>query len=135
MYVRNDSQHTINVFNSIIEHTTSDILGFFDNGQNNSLMQWDCVFATESASLTGNVGFVSLQDPMFVNKAQSNYRLSPASPAIDACDESTFIGASYPDFDNNNRGIDEPGVPNHLGPFDAGVYEANLDIIFINGFE
>ena len=135
IHLRNASQHTMNVFNSIIDHTSSDILGFFDDGQNNSLIQWDCVFATESASLTGNVGFVSLQDPMFVKKVQSNYRLSPASPAIDACDESAFVGASYPDFDGRDRGFDEPGVPNHLGPFDAGAYETNLDLIFKNGFE
>lgn len=133
--VRNDSQHTLNVFNNIIDHSSSDILGFFDAGQNNSLMQWDCLFTSESASLTGNMGFISLQDPMFVNKVQSNYRLSPASPAIDACDESAFIGASYPDFGGRDRGFDEPGVANHLGPFDAGAYEANLDLIFQNGFE
>jgi hypothetical protein len=131
----NDSQQIINVFNSIIDHTSSDILGFFNNAPHNSLLQWECLFVSEVTSLAGNIGFVSTEDPMFVNKVQSNYRLSPASPAIDACDESAFIGASYPDFDGRDRGIDEPGIQNLFGPFDVGAYEANVDIIFANGFE
>jgi len=132
--VNTAAQNTLNMFNSILSHN-SDILLVFGDNANNNLMQWDCLFLNEVTSLEGNLGYLNISDPMFVNQAQGNYQLSPVSPAIDVCDESAFIGASYPDFDGQDRGIDEPGIQNLFGPFDVGAYEANVDIIFANGFE
>ena len=126
------AEHTLNIHNSIINHQG---LTLEENGTNNNLNGIDCVFLSEQASLTGNIGVLLLSDPGFVDAANGDYHLSANSDAIDLCDESLFDGSSYNDLNGHARGHDDPIVNNFLGPYDAGAYESNNDLIFKNTFE
>ncbi|MHC4735386.1 MAG: choice-of-anchor Q domain-containing protein, partial [Planctomycetota bacterium] len=61
-------------------------------------------------------------DPLFVDADNGDYRLSAASPCIDAA----IDAGVYEDIDGYNRPFDFPGVDNNgqLPNFDMGVYEA-----------
>lgn len=126
------AQHTLNIHNSIINHQG---LTLNENGTNNNLNGIDCVFLSEQASLTGNIGAVLLSDPGFVDAVNGDYQLNSDSDAIDLCDEALFIGASHNDLNGQERGYDDPNINNFLGPYDAGAYEFNNDLIYKNGFE
>jgi len=129
VFLDSDSQHWLSIHNSIIQHQTT-----LDQNQNtNNLIEVDCVFLSEENSLTGNIGAVLLSDPGLVGNG--DYSLSSNSDAIDLCDEQTFVGSSYNDIMGNARGFDDPQVNNFLGPYDAGAFEYNNDVIFTNGFE
>jgi hypothetical protein len=126
------AQHTLNIHNSIINHQG---ITLNENGSSNNIIGTDCVFLSEQASLTGNVGVVLLSDPGFVDAENGDYHLTDESDAIDLCDEQLFIGAGYNDLNGTQRGYDNPNVNNFLGPFDVGAYEFNNDVIFSNGFD
>jgi len=66
----------------------------------------------------GNIG----DEPLFVDAPAGNYRLSPASPCIDAGADAGV----YTDIEGNVRPFDCPGVDNNgdLPDFDIGAYEA-----------
>jgi subtilisin family serine protease len=61
-------------------------------------------------------------DPLFVDTDNGDYRLSAASPCIDA----TIDAGVYEDIDDNIRPFNFPGVDNNgeLPDFDMGAYEA-----------
>jgi len=126
------AQHTINIHNSIINHQG---LTFEEYDAYNNFNSIDCVFLSEQASLTGNIGVKLLTDPGFVNAANGDYQLKSDSDAIDLCDEGLFSGANYNDLNGQARGYDDPNINNFLGPYDAGAYEFNNDLIFKNDFE
>ncbi|KAA3644433.1 MAG: hypothetical protein DWP95_04535 [Proteobacteria bacterium] len=126
------AQHTLNIHNSIINHQG---LTFEEYGVNNNLNSIDCVFLSEQASLTGNIGVKLLTDPSFVDAANGDYQLKSDSDAIDLCDEALFSGANHNDLNGQARGFDDPNINNFLGPYDAGAYEFNNDLIFKNDFE
>lgn len=125
------ASHFLSVHNSIIRNDA--ILD--ERGIQNNTNQFDCLLLTEHQSLSGNLGVLSLQDPLFTDSNNGDYRPTAQSPAIDMCDETTFNGAQFRDLDNQNRGFDDPGQANHLGPFDAGAYEQVDDLIFAHDFE
>lgn len=125
------AQNHLSVHNAIIQHPlTQD-----DNNDSNNIVEYDCVFLSENNSITGNIGIINGNDPLFVDGANGNYQLQDQSPAIDHCDEQTFIGASYADITGQDRGFNDPGVQNFLGSHDAGAYERNDDVIFANSFD
>ena len=126
------AQHTLNIHNAIINHQG---VTLNENGSSNNLIGTDCVFLSEQASLTGNVGVVLMSDPGFVDAENGDYHLSASSDAIDFCDEQLFIGSGYNDLNGKQRGFDDLTVNNFLGPFDAGAYEFNNDEIFSHGFD
>ncbi len=124
----NGSQ-SLNVFNSIIWDT-----GQIYNFNGPTLAQIDCSIVHESTSLSGNIGAILTNDPLFINAAMEDYRPSLASDAIDFCNDTAFP-AGFSDFNNVLRGFDMPSVNNAFGTFDAGAYEYVPAIIFRNGFE
>ncbi len=126
------AENTLNVFNSIINHQG---LTLEENGSINNLNDFYCGFLTERDSITGYVGSMILTSPGFVDAANGDYQLSADSDAIDLCDESQFTGSIYKDLNGQARGYDDPNVNNFIGPYDAGAYELNNDLIFKNSFE
>lgn len=130
IYLENETQNTLSIHNSIIQHQ-GDTLD--QDGNTNNVIQVDCVFLTEQNSLTGNIGTVLLSDPGLVGNG--DYALSANSDAIDLCDEQAFVGSNYSDITGTARGYDDPQVNNFLGPYDAGAFEYNNDVIFTNGFD
>ncbi|WP_154222516.1 hypothetical protein [Marinicella rhabdoformis] len=122
-------RQVLNVFNSIIWDN-----GTIFNFNGPATAQIDCTIVHESASLSGNVGAVLTNDPLFINAAIADYRPSLASDAIDFCDNSLFP-AQFNDMNNNPRGFDMASVNNAFGTYDAGAYEYAPDIIFRSGFE
>lgn len=124
-----DSMQTLNVFNSIIWDQ-----GNVFNFNGNSLAQIDCVVVHESQSLSGNVGAILTNDPLFTNVSEGNFQLTLASDAIDFCANNIFP-SQYKDLNNQHRGVDTISVNNAFGPYDAGAYEYDGDLIFSNGFD
>ncbi len=104
--------------NSIIWNNTS------GNAQTNLACTWtrSCVLQPV-ATFCGT--FPRFSDPLFVNPAAGDYRLQPASPAIDA-GETFFMPADLNiDLDGNDRTFNIPGSTPCSGGncVDAGVYE------------
>lgn len=125
------AQHHLSVHNSIIQHPVIQD----DNEDSNNIVEYDCAFLSEQASIAGNIGLINTNDPMLIDPDNGNFQLSSNSPAIDYCDEFTFIGASFADILGTDRGFDDPGTDNFLGSYDAGAYEYNNDVIFAHGFD
>jgi hypothetical protein len=83
--------------------------------QNSVIQGWDGTFGG-----TDNHGF----DPVF---ADTDGRLSPGSPAIDAGNNALLPAGITTDLDGNPRFVEDPGTPNNgVGPapiVDIGAYE------------
>lgn len=78
-------------------------------------------------------GEVRVGDPAFANPGVGDYRLIPASPAVDACSD---IVEREIDVDAQPRGMDLPLVPDQEGPYDLGAFELQISTeIFADGFE
>jgi predicted outer membrane repeat protein len=73
-------------------------------------------------------------DPAFANPGADDFRLSPASPGIDYCEDSAPPGSIGLDIDHQGRGFDVPAVVDDRGPFDAGADEWRDDL-FRDGLE
>lgn len=74
-------------------------------------------------------------DPLFVDEANGDLHLDPASPAIDYAP-----GTNMPEADDQNRTVDLVDIENEFGPQDLGAYElqtlpAGDDTIFEDGFD
>ncbi|TDR20445.1 hypothetical protein [Marinicella litoralis] len=123
------SIQTLNVFNSII-WDQGNVFNFSGNG----LTQIDCTVVHENQSLSGNVGAVLTNDPLFNNVSEGDFQLTLASDPIDFCDNNLFPN-QHKDLNNQNRGVDTSSVNNAFGPYDAGAYEFDGDLIFSHGFD
>ncbi|WP_099018935.1 hypothetical protein [Marinicella litoralis] len=124
-----DNRQVLNVFNSIIWDN-----GTVFNFNGPATAQIDCSIVHETASLSGNVGVVLSNDPLFINAAAADFRPSLASDAIDFCANDLFP-AQYHDLNNVLRGYDMASVNNAFGAYDAGAFEYAPDIIFRHGFD
>jgi len=106
-------------------------------GGNANNLSIDYVLATEVASLAQG-SHVIQADPLFVNPSQSDYRLQPASPAIDVAPP--VAGDDF-DLDGKARDLDMASVPDLDGVRDLGAYERQArycgadDTMFCDGFE
>ena len=121
---------SLNIYNSII-WDSGDVM--VASGNNNQI-QIDCSVVHENQSLQGNIGPILINDPLFVDAANDDYRLDSNSDAIDFCDQLNYQ-AEHTDMDNQARGVDISSVNNFLGPYDAGAFEYTGDIIFQHGFD
>ena len=106
-------------------------------GGNPNNLTIDYVMSMEVLSLSSGA-HVSQADPLFVNPSQGDYRLQPASPAIDLAP----TVANHPiDLDGNPRDVDIAAMPNLDGVRDLGAYERQLrycgaaDTVFCSGFD
>lgn len=79
----------------------------------------DDVLASEIGSLGSSPSIVSLP-PRFIDPQGGDYRLHPASPAIDF--SGAVLGAGF-DLDGSARAVDLPRVANRNGTVDLGAYE------------
>lgn len=115
---------SLEVDNSVIFNPSVPVLTSVDDAQSS----FDCIVVNENGS-TGFIGLVA--DPLF-RDSSSDFRLGPASQAIDRCADA---GAVLPDSEHQARGQDDPDRPNFLGPYDAGADEAIFgDRIFSDRF-
>ncbi len=90
------------------------------SGSNNisgTACQYTC-----SPSLTSGTGNISA-DPLFVDRAGSNYRLAAASPCVNAGLEESWM-ATASDLDGVNRVL--------AGAVDIGVYEADVHTLTVS---
>lgn len=128
-----DSQQTLNVFNSII-WDDGNILS--SSGDIEAITEFDCSIVHEQQTIEGDGSFLLNNDPRFHNANTGDYRLVDDSPAIDLCDESEF-NHGFNDIINSPRGIDILYINDIFGPYDAGAFAAisqSPDVIFRNGF-
>lgn len=121
----------LNIFNSIIFNLGTVME---QQGSMNNFIQADCSVMHETASLTGNIGLISTANPQFKDALNHDFRVDASSVAVDMCDESLFGGAQFNDVVNVTRGYDTPKA-NLLGPYDAGAYELDGDLIFRSNFD
>jgi hypothetical protein len=126
------NQQELNIYNSII-WDDRDIISF--SGGLAPLISLDSNIVHESQSFQAyNISGNLVQDPMFFNASTDDFHIRLNSSAVDHCDE--FLTQSqYNDLNGKLRGVDEASVVNFNGPYDAGAFEINNDIIFSNGFE
>ncbi|MFK8012808.1 MAG: hypothetical protein AB8B80_12260 [Marinicellaceae bacterium] len=127
-----DSEQSMNVLHSIIDDN-GEILATTGNLAHNIL--WGCLIVHENQSLMGSIFQTFVLNPLLNDIQNDDYRLSSNSPAIDFCDNS-ITQASYNDFNNQPRGIDDEDSQNFIGIYDLGAYEyQNIDLIFRSRFE
>jgi len=66
--------------------------------------------------------------PTFIDSANSDCRLTPGTPGVDAADLASYaaIGGGFFDLSGDDRIIDDPSIPNALPglPIDAGAFES-----------
>ena len=116
----------LDVQNSIVYNDPIPVLATSDG----PAVNFDCVIGNESTSSGGAV--VTL-DPGFRNTGNNDLRLTAGSGAIDRCAD---VGATPTDTEHDSRGIDDPGVADQAGLFDAGADELFLvDALFSDRFE
>jgi hypothetical protein len=77
---------------------------------------------------------IRVGDPRFLAQGAGDFRVAANSPALDSAG---VADAPTLDLDGVTRVIDQPGVPNRLGPMDLGAYERAIDtdVIFVHAFE
>ncbi len=107
-----------------------------------SSANFNCIIASESNSFSSHTSInatdIEVADPVFVDRNAGDYHISAiSSPAVDRCGNAF---AQHTDIDNENRGWNDPSVPNQsavaFNSYDAGADETyGNDIIFKHGFE
>jgi len=86
----------------------------------NSTLALECSDVQGGLAGAGNID----ADPLFVNAAAHDYRLSPASPARNACETGVNMGPSFGDADYLG-GI--PSAPFHLAAIVTGASPIQID--------
>ncbi len=117
---------TINILSSIIEKPFGDF--FQTEGSGDSVIRYDCVLSDRSTSDWGATSVnqsTGERDPLFIDPASGDYRLSDRSPAIDYCDDSNL--PQYTGLDGEGRGFAWTG-PGPFVPPTGAVNGGNYDI-------
>ena len=120
--------NTLNLVGSIVWSPGTLIWRNWDNGP--STVEHDGCLIGHSG--TGLPAGVIVADPML----ESNLTPGIGSPALDVC--GLVGGAPSQDYYGQERGYDQPSIPNLYGPNDLGAVERRTaidDTIFRNGFE
>ncbi len=104
-------------------------------GGSSNIVRFVCnlVHETTSLSVASILQYTYIINPNFVDAINFDYQLANNSQAKDMCQDTSV--ASGNDLNGNYRGYDDVNLDDLQGPFDAGAYEQNLDLIFANGFE
>jgi predicted outer membrane repeat protein len=124
--VRVNSGASLVLYDSIVFNNSGAVLS------NSGTAAAGCLLVNDSAGLPAGATEVTVGDPLFTNAAASDYRLTPASPAVDYCET---LPATPPfDIDLDTRPYDWPGKTALYGPVDLGANELG-NTIFIDGLE
>ncbi|MCK7593051.1 hypothetical protein [Pseudomarimonas salicorniae] len=129
-FVFDDFPEPLDLGGSILWHTGGRVLRA--SGAR-SIDYEGCLLASDTHGLPDPARIIT-GDP----RLDAGFIPSRGSPALDACD--ALPGAESFDYAGRPRGIDQPTVPDRLGPYDLGALEAALlppqgSDIFANGFE
>ncbi len=98
--------------------------------------QVDCTIVQETASVPGTATFVTLvasPAELFELATPTDFRILNPSAAVDYCDTFLYIPTTT-DIEGFDRGVEEPAIPDFLGPFDLGADEWQAGL-FLDGFE
>lgn len=85
----------------------------------------DCVIRSRADAALGDWGMfqvVASPESLFRDVAAGDLHLRAGAPAIDFCDTHFYTPVDL-DFDDDPRGVDQAGVRDSLGPYDAGADE------------
>ncbi len=92
----------------------------------------NCVMVHDASLLLG-INIIEAS-PGFVDRNNRDYHLAANAQAKDVCDDSVSQ-IQFKDIDFEQRGLDDPLLPNIVGTFDVGADEAFVELIFTNSFE
>ena len=129
LFYSTDSAH-YSVYNSILVGDDVSLISLNNNGATAIAY---CTVSTGINDISQlAIGYI-IADPLFVNSAKGDYRITSQSPAVDVCASS---GLGYnSDMDGETRGWDYDSAANNVGmTYDAGADELG-DKIFAHGFE
>jgi len=124
--LRNQSASNVTISNCIFWDNTGPGGTQTPSNQVNNAANVDHSLVMGGFGGTGGIGNVS-GDPQFLNAAAGVYRISPASPAIDAGDSTMVPLGTTADFAGDSRLVDAPSVVDTgVGPapvVDMGAFE------------
>ncbi len=116
----------LRLYSSIVNDPLGAVLNSFGSTTLNCVMVHD-------ASLLLGTNIIEAS-PGFVDRNNRDYHLLANAQAKDVCDNSV-VQSQFKDIDFEQRGLDDPLLPNIVGTFDVGADEAFVELIFTNGFE
>jgi len=116
----------LRLYSSIVNDPLGAVLNSFGSTTLNCVMVHD-------ASLLLGTNIIEAS-PGFVDRNNRDYHLLANAQAKDVCDNSVSQ-SQFKDIDFEQRGLDDPLLPNIVGTFDVGADEAFVESIFANGFE
>ncbi len=120
------SSSELRLYSSIVNDPLGAVL------DSSGMVTLNCVMVHDASLLLGTN--IIQASPGFVDRNNRDYHLLADAQAKDVCDNSVSQSV-YKDIDFEQRGLDDPLIPNGLGSFDVGADEAFVELIFTNGFE
>ena len=108
-----------NIRNSIIWGNTADSYASYNIGGDNNPIYSNCLVGRKPL---GN-GIILNEDPLFVDAANGNYRLSACSPAIEVGNNDFYSSDSLPNVSNIITDLDNNPRFYNNGIIDLGAYE------------
>ena len=131
------SAGALDLFNDIFAEGGARTTLLYTGGNPAQYLHVDHVMSMEIASLAQGSQVIQA-DPLFVDAAHGDYRLQPASPAIDLAPAIT--GDDF-DLGGGPRDVDIAMTPNLDGVRDLGAYERQIgacytsDTVYCDGFD
>jgi predicted outer membrane repeat protein len=120
------SNSQLRLYSSIVNDPLGSVL------DSSGMTTLNCVMVHDASLLLG-INIIEAS-PGFVDRNNRDYHLLANAQAKDVCDNSVSQ-SQFKDIDFEQRGLDDPLLPNIVGTFDVGADEAFVELIFANGFE